>query len=321
MANVKFLTGSKERVDEQLTSGRADAGDIILTSDTDEMIFVNPQTEKRIIKSRTQNSYTLNGVDLGTLKDGSVIEEGIDIDDLLKLITEKEKPVIYNQPEITFMSSLNNLDYEIGDIVQTSLHSQFLQNDAGALTAHIIETDGAELHTDTAAVTEKTVAFSVDSENVTFESKAIYQAGEIKNNNLGEPQLDGAIPAGEIKSQTIVFKGYRNAFYGSGAGELPEINSDSIRMLSNSFLNPKKGDEFIINMAVGEQYVLFAYPALLDDPKITYIQMNDDEMASSFTQEIVPVQGANGYDAIDYKVYSYKTDMPIASKVSFKVEF
>ena len=320
MANVKFLTGSKERVDEQLTSGRADAGDIILTSDTDEMIFVNPQTEKRIIKSRTQNSYTLNGVDLGTLKDGSVIEEGIDIDDLLKLITNKAIPVAYTAPELIFASG-NEMFYEVGENIQTSLQSQFIQNDAGALTAHSIIKNGVEIHNDTSAVSSMGVSFTASDEEVSFESKAIYQPGEIKSNNLGEEVPEGAIPAGELTSKPIVFKGYRKLFFSTGNEELLEMNSDNIRACKSVLLTPEHATEFIIDMLAGEQYIMFAYPASFNDAKITYIQMNDDEMASSFTQEIVPVQGANGYDAIDYKVYSYKTDMPIASKASFKVEF
>ena len=104
MPNVKFLTGSKSKIDNQIETNMIDAGDLILTSDTDELVFINPYAEKRIIKSKTQKPYTLKGTDLGGLKDGSVIEEGISIDELLQLITTKVIPATYEEPIINLVS-------------------------------------------------------------------------------------------------------------------------------------------------------------------------------------------------------------------------
>ena len=320
MINVKFLTGSKDGIDNQIAANRIDAGDVILTSDTDELVFINPESEKRIIKSKTQQAYTLNGTDLGALRDGAVIEAGTDIDELLRLITTKVIPATYEEPTVKIVAG-GDIEYEIGSSVSATLHSQFMQNDAGALTAHNILKNGEIIYEgQTASLIESLDNFIITEEAVSFESQASYGAGEIKNNNLNEASPEGAIAAGSITSEPIVYKGYRNLFYGTGIGELPELNSESIRAL-NSQLNPVNGIDFSVSIEEGEQYVIFAYPSTLEDVKqITYVQMNDTEMAPSFTKTLVQVEGANGYQPIEYKVYTYKTDMPVVSKVTFKVE-
>ena len=112
----------------------------------------------------------------------------------------------------------------------------------------------------------------------------------------------------------------RNLFFGKGIGELPELTSENIRSLNDTILNPKNKMNFSVSMDAGEQYVIFAYPSSLEDvEQITYVQMNDTEMAPNFTKSLVEVEGMNGYQAIEYKVYTYKTDVPVASKVTFEI--
>ena len=318
--NVKFLTVSKAGIDDQIAANRIDAGDVILTSDTDELVFINPEAEKKVIKSKTQKAYTLNGTDLGALKDGAVIEAGTDIDELLRLITTKVIPATYEKPTITIVSG-DNVEFEVGSSVSATFHSQFIQNDAGALTAHNILRDG-EIIYEGQAVSPIGASdnFVITDEAVSFESQASYEAGEIKNNNLDEASPEGAIAAGVITSEPIVYKGYRNLFYGTGVGEIPELNSENIRAL-NAQLNPVNGIEFSVSVEEGQQYIIFAYPSTLEDVKqITYVEMNDTNMAPSFTKSLVQVEGANGYEAVEYKVYTYKTDVPVVAKVTFKVE-
>lgn len=318
--NVKFLTGSKAEIDNQIVASVIDAGDIVFTSDTDELVFINPSVEKKFIKSKTQNSYTLQGTDLGGLKDGATIAEGTDIDELLRLITTKVIPATYKSPTLKITSE-DEYKYEAGSLVTTSIQSQFTQNDAGALTAHNILKDGVVIYEgQTVSPIGASDSFIISDGTVTFESQAQYNPGDIKNNNLGEASPEGAIPAGILTSQPIVFNGYRKLFYGTGAGEIPELNSENIRMLDD-LLNPVNGTEFSINMMTGEQYAIFAYPSYLNEvEQITYVQMNDTEMAPSFVKTYTIVEGANGYEPIEYRVYIYKTDAPVSSKVTFKVK-
>ena len=319
MVNVKFLTGSKEGIDAKIEAGEINGGDIIFTSDTDEIVFMNPQQtpEKRVIKSKSQKDYTLKGVQLGDLSDGDVISSGIDIDDLLAIITKKTIAPEYKAPEIKLNDSLEVREFEVGDTVSFTLRSRFVKNDAGDIVSHKIYKNNSEIYSKEGPLVSLEIGSLTiaKGENV-FISKAIYNEGEIKNNNFNEPSPEGRIEAGEIESNPLVYNGYRKMFFESGAEEL---SLSAIRDFKNSILNPQKSQEIEMEMNIGEQYISFAYPASLGDiQKISYVQLNDD-MTSNFEQTSAFVEGANGYEAVEYKVYSYKTAMPIAAKMTFKV--
>ena len=322
MANVKFLTGSKDKIDAQISSGVADAGDVIFTSDTDEIVFLNPAVEKKVMQSRTQKAYTLNGTNLGGLAEGAVIAEGTSIDDLLELITRKVVPATYERPLITLVNNGQKTEYEIGETVSETFQSQFTQNDAGALTAHYILKNGEQIYTggDASAVIGCEYNFQITEPIITFESQAMHKAGEIKNNNFNEASPEGAIAAGIITSQSIVYSGYRNLFFGTGIGDIFDFTSDNIRALPGVISNPETDMEFSIDVPAGEQYVVFAYPSSLGEVKnITYVQANDTNMAPNFDVSKVEVEGANGFNAVEYNVYTYKTAVPIAAQITFKV--
>lgn len=319
MVNVKFLTGSKEGIDAKIEAGEINGGDIIFTSDTDEIVFMNPQQtpEKRVIKSKSQKDYTLQGVQLGDLSDGDVISSGIDIDDLLAIITKKTIAPEYKAPKMQLNDSLEVREFEVGDNIAFTLRSRFVKNDAGDIISHKVYKNNLEIYSKESPLVSLEIGSLIiaEGENV-FISKAMYNEGEIKNNNFDEPSPEGRIEAGEIESSPLVYNGYRKMFFESGAEEL---SLSAIRDFKNSILNPQKSQEIEMEMSVGEQYISFAYPASLGDiQKISYVQLNDD-MTSNFEQTSAFVEGANGYEAVEYKVYSYKTAMPIAAKMTFKV--
>lgn len=324
MANVKFLTGAKSEIDNKISSGIIDGGDIILTSDTDEMVFINPKAEKKVIKSKTQKDYTLNGTTLGALEDGAVIKEGTSIDELLAMITQKSVPATYTAPKIALskVSGSATGAQEVGTNISFALKSVFTQNEAGAIKSHEILRNDEVIHT--GEVTD-TIEYTVDSfalgeETVTFKSLASYEAGEVKNDNLGNPSPENAIKAGSIKSTGVSFTGQRAYFYGTGVGELPELNSANIRALNNKKLNAKANTEFEIPVAIGQQYVIFAYPSSVREvSQVMYVETNDTGMKPNFDQALVQVEGANGFTSTEYRVYTYRMGIPAAATMTFKV--
>lgn len=321
MAKIKFLTGLKKDIDAKLEEKVLSGGSIILTSDTDEIVFINPLEEKRIIQSKTQSDYVLKGTGLGSLKEGDVIPAGFTIDDLMELLTKKVIPPTYKQPSLTIGCNLVEDKYEVGSSLSFQFQSNFVQNDAGNLVKHNFYQDDILLYEggNNKLIAVENNNFIVPEEATIFKSLASYEAGKIKTNNFDEPDPEGAIEAGELTSKAFEFKGYRKLFYGTGSGELPELISDNIRNL-NSILDPKKNLNFDFNLEVGQQYIIIAYPSYLGDiQEITYLQLNDSEMVSSFEKNMINVEGANGYSGIDYNVYTYKTSAPIAAKMTFKV--
>ena len=101
---------------------------------------------------------------------------------------------------------------------------------------------------------------------------------------------------------------------------MPELNSAAIRALTGKKLNPTQGYSWNINIAIGQQYVIFAYPNTLRDVnQVMYVETNDTGMASSFTKTEIEVEGANAFTAKTYKVYSYRMAAPAAAPMTFKV--
>lgn len=100
------------------------------------------------------------------------------------------------------------------------------------------------------------------------------------------------------------------------------MNSDTVRKLVNKKLNPTNNLSFNINIATGQQYVVFAYPATLRDvTQVMYVETNDTGIASSFDKTTVDVADARGEQngMKSYKVYSYRMATPAAANMTFKV--
>lgn len=323
---TKIGYGNKADIGTAITATTIDEGDVIFTKDTEELAFIKPDKSVMYPKNRTSKDFTLNGTDLGALKDGEKIPEGTSIDDLLNMITQKAIAPTYNQPSVTIARSGSGTaagNYEAGTSITPILTATYNKNDAGDLTKLSILKGSAEVGSDTSSpYTYTGEAIVLGDETITFKAQATYGDGPVKNNNLEQPDATGQIKAGTKDSSTLSFVGQRQLFWGTGVGELPALDSATIRGLSNKKLNPTQGYSWNIPIAVGQQYVIFAYRASLRDVnEIMYVETNDTGMASSFTKTTVQVADARGGESgkVDYKVYSYRMAAPAAATMTFKV--
>ena len=322
----KLAYGNKDDIDSVIADSTLDSGDLVITKDTDQLVFIKEDNTKAFIKDRSSKKYTLNGTDLGALKDGDSIPEGTSIDDLLNMITQKAIAPTYTKPSVSIAKSGSGTasgSYEAGTSITPILTATFNKNDAGDLTQIEVLKGGSQVGTDTVSpYTYTGEATVLGDETITFTARATYGDGPVKNNNLGQEDPTGQIKAGTITSSNFNFTGQRNLFWGTGVGELPELNSDTIRGLTNKRLNPTQGYSWNIPIAIGQQYVIFAYRATLRDVnEVMYVETNDTGMASSFTKTTVQVADARGGEngQVDYKVYSYRMAAPTAAAMTFKV--
>lgn len=323
---TKVAYGNKTDIETALTAQTIDSGDLIITKDSEELAFVKPDNTAMFIKSRSTQDYTLNGTDLGALKDGETIPEGTSIDDLLNMITQKAVAPTYTAPTVTLARASSGTatgSYEAGTTITPVFTATFNQNDAGALTTlEVIQGSSSVGSNTTSPYTYTGDAFVLGDETVSFKARATYAEGAVKNNNLGQPDATGQITAGSKDSSTLSFVGQRNLFYGTGVGDVPELTSDVVRGLANKKLNPTQGYSWNIPIAIGQQYVIFAYRSTLRDVnQVMYVETNDTGMASSFTKTLVNVADARGEanGAVEYKVYSYQMAAPAAAAMTFKV--
>lgn len=323
---TKIGYGNKTNIDTAITATTIDEGDIIFTKDTEELAFIKPDKTVMYPKDRTSKDYTLNGTSLGALQNGEKIPEGTSIDDLLNMITQKAIAPTYTQPTVTLAKSGEGTaagNYEAGTSITPILTATFNKNDAGDLTKLAILKGSEEMGSDASSpYTYTGEAIVLGDETITFKARATYGDGSVKNNNLGKPDATGQIKAGTKDSSALSFQGQRNLFYGTGVGEIPSITSDYIRGLSNKKLNPTQGYNFTINVAVGQQFFIFAYPATLRDVnKVNYVEGNDPNMAASLSKTTVDVADARGGEngVKQYKVYTYKAATPFAAPGTMQV--
>ena len=168
----------------------------------------------------------------------------------------------------------------------------------------------------------------------TITGKCTYSASpKIPVTNLGSEAEAGAIEGSEIsKTVNVSVTGFRNSFYGTYATKEVEgvqtgSTSDSIRTLKSSGKTLANGATFDISIPADAQRVVIAYPATLKD--LDYVKDANDSDAiivSAFTdanggaRATVSVAGANGYGAVDYKVFSTDFAGAYGTTNTFKVK-
>lgn len=324
---IKFFHGPEGSIDTKITDGTISGADIIITSDTDSIFYVDSNKDKHQLgSSKTKETHEVNlGGSIGGLADGAEIPTGTTLDEFIAMLTQKTIPATYTQPAVTIRNSAGQAAgaYEVGTNISTTLQAVFTQNDAGALTNLAIYKQGtsdALISGATSPQSTEAQEFQLTDGSVTFYAKATYGEGEIKNDNLGQPSPDGHIQAGEKQSSNFTFTGQRNMFYGTGTGATPSMTSEIVRGLANKKLNPTQGYSFNINVAAGQQYVVIAYPATLRKIiKCFYVEQNTD-LAENFTEETISVQGANGASGADYRVLVYSMAVPAAAGMTLQVQ-
>ena len=266
-----------------------------------------------------------DGGAIGGYKTGDVIAEGTDIKTILNKLLQKAVPATYTQPSISLSNNSGTAsgNIEAGSTITPKLRAAFTKNDAGNLTSIKILQGSSEVASGTSTPLDYNGSgIVIGDETITFTATAAYGDAPVKNNNLGEESKENWFAGGSITSSSYSITGKRQAFYGTGAGSLPTITSDIVRGLSGKKLAPANGNSFNVNVAVGQQYIVIAYPSSLRDiNNITYVEANDSGMASSFTKTTLNVAdargGSNGLTA--YKVYTYALAKAAEAAMTFKV--
>lgn len=132
-----------------------------------------------------------------------------------------------------------------------------------------------------------------------------YSDGAIPKTALGADYAAGQIKAGSKSAASGAITGYRNSFYGTLTDKNAELTSALIRGLAQkSGKALAKGNTFTVNIPVGATAVVIAYPATLGElSSVKDVNGMNAEILPAFAGQTVSVEGANGYTAINYRVY------------------
>lgn len=325
MANLsKHAFGSKNNVETAKANGNIDKYDVLFL-DNGEVGWIDKNNNTVINTPRTQSDIVVNGVTGLGIENGKTISAGATIDDVVKMLVQKAIPATYTKPTLTLANNGGQAsgNVEAGTSVTPKLKATFTKNDAGDLTAISINKGSTAVSEGTTSpLTYNGEAIVVGDETVTFSASATYGDAPVKNNNLGQESKENWFEGDTVTSSNYSITGKRNLFYGTGVGAVPELTSGIVRDLTNKKLAPTQGHSFNISVEVGQQYIIFAYPAdLRDVNNVTYVEANDGGMASSFAKTTMDVADARGGEngMKSYKVYSYAMAVPAAAPMTFKV--
>lgn len=318
---IKFLYGSRDGIESKVEDGMIDGSDIVITSDTDELVFVDKNKNIKPLRSRTVRSHTIKGTNLGSLVDGEELEAGLDLDDFIDKIGTIVVPPTYVEPEVT-ISYEGEFEYEVGSTVTVAVSGEFVKNDAGQLSSIEILKDGVSVaSSSTSPVQSNSIQLVVPDGETKFVVKATYGEGAVKEDNTGEEHSEGHIPAGHIETEPVVVTGKRCVFIGSGEDDLPEqVDSDWVRELASDLM-PEDVEVYRIECPIGTKWVAFALPASAEyEPTVSYVEASDASMLSAFEKKTVSVKGADNGTAADYDVYVYGLPVPARALMNFDVE-
>lgn len=283
------------------------------------------------IKLSEDITLSLSGQSLGGIADGTKFDRGSSLTTWMKALMRKEEAAaISKQPSLSLSATQSNT-VECGTTVTPTVTASFDKGaykfgpDTGVtVTSYTLKQKiGSEGETTVidaeGAIREYTPEgpLTVPEGNITFTASVEHTEGAAANSSFGTPNPEVKINAG-TKSATKNITGQRKLFYLSD--ETTNVPSDSagIRGLTNTKLGPSNGLKFDITIPQGAKRVIFAYPATLRE--VTDVIQNSTNMSAkgSFTKSTVSVEGANGYSAVDYHVYSYVAAAPLNGD-TFKV--
>ena len=144
-------------------------------------------------------------------------------------------------------------------------------------------------------------------------------AGVTAADNLGDDSSPAvSIAAGTKEKTTSAFTPFRNVFYGASTTK-PALDSAAIRALTPTGKAYTAGT-LTINVPAGAQRVVIA--CIAGKTGVTKVinetAMNAD-VTSTFAKSTVPVEGAEGYTAVDYNVWVYEPAVAYENPAVLKV--
>ena len=235
---------------------------------------------------------------------------GKNVKEVFDMIMAAEQNPKITQPSVSVTCAQMG-NYEVGSKVtpqwSVALNpGSYSYGPATGVTAtsySVSDTDSNSAETSSGSFPELTVE---DGENYSISATVGHSAGAVPKTNLGNDYAAGKIAEGSKRGSRGTITGHRKTFYGTTTDKTSETTSAIIRGLSgksNAALN--NGSTFKVTIPVGALRVLIAYPATLRD--VTSIKDDNAmsaEIKTGFILSTVAVEGANGYTATNYKVYT-----------------
>lgn len=251
---------------------------------------------------------------------------GKNIEQFFEYLGAEEKNPTTTQPSIT-VNGFAAKGYEVGTTVSPKYSAvldpgKYSYGPATGVTAQTwtaVDTEGNTK--DTAAGQFDDIVVG-DGTNYKVTVTCVHTDGVVPKTNLDNPYPAGKILGGESTKKSKVtggITGFRAYFYGSKTAKDAVIDSAFIRGLTNS---GKAATASSFNMAIpdGAMRVVIALPTASGRTLSKVEDQNafGTDVVGSFVKTTVQVEGANGYQAVSYDVYTFDSGKAL-SENTYKV--
>lgn len=265
--------------------------------------------DKVIFPEGLTTTYAIGNV---TLQNGmaTLVEPGGTLTDFFNVFIDEQNPST-TQPSVSLTFSQAKA-YEVGTKVTPSyiaslnagIYSYGPATGVTATSWSVSDSDGNTSESASGSFPEFTVG---DDTSYSITAKAQHGDGTIPLTNTKNEYPAGQIKAGEKSKTSSAVTGFRRTFYGTTEDKEP-ITSDTIRGLAGKSTSAlKNGSTFSVSIPVGAMRIIIAYPATLRElTSVKDVKGMNTEIVSGVSESFtLGVEGANGFDTQEYRVYVY----------------
>ena len=238
-------------------------------------------------------------VELGGLKEGTVITGWTDHKALQTALFPATSPLITS---FTPASTVNEIGTEVGVVTLSAT----VVKKTNPITSVTFYANDVAIET----ITTDVANGGVFSKDYNFETN-------VDTDVVFKVVVSDGVLTDATKTSTFSF--VRNGFYGTDTDATELTTSDQVRALT-SVENVKKGNTFTIQVPVGANKVVIAFPSSLGDLKsVIFKESMNAEIVSVFDKTTIQVEGANAYTNTEYNVYQYISAVPFSQVSTFNV--
>lgn len=285
---------TKEYVDEYLEDFKVDVTEVT----ADKVTF-----KEDIVITEAFGNYTPDSNGSFTIPTNT---NKMTLESLLISAFSKEKNPSVTQPTLSISSSALDNSYEVGTYVNVSYSFSHTPGSYqyGPATGVVWEGFKAKFNNVTVSGTSGSFGEILvgDSTNLKLTGEATHSDGVIPLTNLKNEYLSGKIVSKTVSVEGKTLSGYRKMFFGTMTSKPTVMTSSHIRNLASSSAVANVSDKSV-TIPVGAYRVIIAVPTNKTLTKVLDVNDSNSNIVGSFKKATVNVEGANGYESIEYSVY------------------
>ena len=234
--------------------------------------WVNALGNSSGCSAELEDDVTAIGVSIGSVNDGDTLLKGLSFTDFAKKILQKRIAPKYINPSVSLSTDAKSV-LERDSSATIIITPSFTQNDAGVVTGYELFRNGVSIYTDTTVSVYTDSITNLSGTYIQYTCKVTYADGEIKNDNMGDPDTTGQILAGSITGTASKINIALKYYYGKNSIQ-------TISMLSSltSVLDTKK--DLTLKFTADDEYLVLVYDSAYGNLSKIYDQNKFDNTTS-----------------------------------------